>query len=242
MKIATETRDFLAEYRAGLPRNSRIFPHPPYRIRSQGGLVRRLPQLKKRIKERVTRTSTFRPASQHPLEIPRPNTWRERGEGNVRRPPDTSSHLSRHKTRSHLLYHLSRFSPPRRPRPALQYQHLYPLCFRSTYDPGIYSSLSATFSLSYYGRGAYATAKGDYDGLRLIVCATMMGISAALSQDNDKRNHKEAWAGSNSHVSTNQMEYIVFHRAQIIPCYVIHLDWGIHNDIFSDGIPQNSNK
>lgn len=231
MKIATVTRDFLAEYRAGLaaerlqrlklspsnspplrylqpwnrridsfwqwcrlrptwpnpptnlPRNSRILPHPPYRIRSQGGLVRRLPHPKKRIKERVTRTSIFRPASQHPLEIPRPNTWWERGEGNVsRRPPDTSSHLSRHKTRSRLLYHLSRFSPPRRPRPALQYQHLYPLCFRSTYDPGIYSSLSATFSLSYSG---YTTAKGNYDGLKLIVCATMMGISAALSQDND---------------------------------------------------------
>lgn len=112
----------------------------------------------------------------------------------------------------------------------------------STYDPGIYSSPSAAFSLSYSGSGAYATAKGEYDGLKLIVCATMMGISAALSRGDNWRNHKEAWAGSNSHVSTNQMEYIVFHRAQIIPCYVIHLDWGIHNDIFFDRIPQNSNQ
>lgn len=112
----------------------------------------------------------------------------------------------------------------------------------STYGPGIYSSPLAAFALSYSGGGAYATAKGEYDGLKLIVCATMMGISAALSRDDNWRNHKEAWAGSNSHVSTNQMEYIVFHRAQIIPCYVIHLDWGIHNDVFFDSIPQNSNQ
>lgn len=67
----------------------------------------------------------------------------------------------------------------------------------STYGQRIYSSHLATFSLSYSGRGAYATAKVDQDGLKLIVCLTMMGISAALSRDDDWRNHKEAQAGSN---------------------------------------------
>lgn len=43
----------------------------------------------------------------------------------------------------------------------------------------------ATFSLSYSGRGAYATAKGEYHGLKLIVYATMMGNSAALSRDDN---------------------------------------------------------
>jgi hypothetical protein len=33
-------------------------------------------------------------------------------------------------------------------------------------------------------------------------------------------------AQHNSHVSPNQLEYIVFDAAQIIPCYVIHLDLG----------------
>lgn len=42
--------------------------------------------------------------------------------------------------------------------------------------------------------------------------------------------------GADSHVGNNQMEYIVFDNAQILPCYVIHLDWGAENARFFQDI------
>lgn len=111
----------------------------------------------------------------------------------------------------------------------------------STYGRGIYSSPSSTFSLSYSGLGASATKPNEYNGLKLIVCATVMGISATMSHDDNWREQKIPFPGANSHVSQDQNEYIVFNRAQILPCYVIHLDWGQDNALFFEDIPTNSN-
>lgn len=67
---------------------------------------------------------------------------------------------------------------------------------------------------------------GDVPGYKLIVCATIMGRAMRVSR-------KEAWRKSeilsneaHSHISPDQMEYIVFQSAQIIPCYVVHIDYG----------------
>lgn len=111
----------------------------------------------------------------------------------------------------------------------------------STYGRGIYSSPSSVFSLAYSGYGASATKPNEYNGLKLIVCATVMGISATMGRDDNWRERKTPFPGSNSHVTQDQNEYIVFNRAQIIPCYVIHLDWGQDNVFFFEDIPTNSN-
>ena len=59
----------------------------------------------------------------------------------------------------------------------------------TTYGRGIYSSPSAAFSLSYTGSahdgGIRATQPNEYDGLKLIVCATVMGATAHLKQSDD---------------------------------------------------------
>lgn len=110
----------------------------------------------------------------------------------------------------------------------------------STYGRGIYSSPSASFSLSYSGYGAFATQPNEYDGLKLIVCATIMGVSARLSYFDNWRQQSKPFPGATSHVDPTQFEYIVFNRAQILPCYVIHLDWGRDNARFFENIPANA--
>lgn len=110
----------------------------------------------------------------------------------------------------------------------------------STHGRGIYSSPSPAFALSYSGSGAIATKPNEYDGLKLIVCATVMGVSAILGHDENWRQQSEPVAGADSHVNSSRFEYIVFNRAQILPCYVIHLDWVRDDARFFENIPANS--
>ncbi|KAL8832189.1 MAG: hypothetical protein Q9191_000405 [Dirinaria sp. TL-2023a] len=111
----------------------------------------------------------------------------------------------------------------------------------STYGRGIYSSPSAAFSLSYAGSardgGIRATKPNEYDGLKLIVCATVMGATAHLKRCDNWRGKGYAAGKANSHRAFNDQEYTVFHEAQILPCYVIHLDWGDDNSKFFEDIP-----
>ena len=63
----------------------------------------------------------------------------------------------------------------------------------------------------------------EYD---LIVCATLMGRTASVTRDDNWRNYDEPMPNADSHVANAEYEYIVFDEAQIVLCYVIHLDWG----------------
>ncbi|MCJ1227679.1 hypothetical protein MMC12_004335 [Toensbergia leucococca] len=110
----------------------------------------------------------------------------------------------------------------------------------STYGRGIYSSPSAPFSLCYSQGDARPTKSNEFYGLKLIVCATVMGIAATMSREDEWRTQHEAWPGADSHTTYSQLEYIVFDRAQILPCYVIHLDWGRDNMKEFYNIPLNS--
>ena len=96
----------------------------------------------------------------------------------------------------------------------------------STYGRGIYSSPSAGFSLSYSGYGARATQRSEIVSIKLIVCATVMGRTAGVTRDDNWRRYGEAMPGADSHVANAGHEYVVFDEAQIVPCYVVHLDWG----------------
>lgn len=63
-------------------------------------------------------------------------------------------------------------------------------------------------------------------GLKLIVCATIMGRCRYMTRDAYWFSQAEPWPGAHSHVADDMLEYVVFNEAQIIPCYVIHLDLG----------------
>ncbi|CAH0030277.1 unnamed protein product [Clonostachys rhizophaga] len=99
----------------------------------------------------------------------------------------------------------------------------------STYGRGIYSSPSAAFSLTYSDGKLVRDSNKEFSGLKLIVCATIMGRPRVMFRDDEWRAEDKAWEGADSHVANGGMEYIVFDAAQIIPVYVVHLDWGADN-------------
>ncbi|KAK3618366.1 hypothetical protein LTR22_026402 [Elasticomyces elasticus] len=99
----------------------------------------------------------------------------------------------------------------------------------STYGAGIYSSPDPLFASAYmsYALGAGGANRlqmchpSQVPGMRLIVCATLMGRPREVTP-------AEAWRTTgvhHPHVSPNKLEYVVFDAAQIIPCYVLHLDY-----------------
>jgi hypothetical protein len=61
--------------------------------------------------------------------------------------------------------------------------------------------------------------------MKLIVSAMLMGRAAVISAEDEWYNRGEPSYGSDSHVSVSRTAYIVFNSAQILPCYVLHLDW-----------------
>ncbi|KAJ3909545.1 hypothetical protein F5879DRAFT_32485 [Lentinula edodes] len=95
----------------------------------------------------------------------------------------------------------------------------------STYGRGIYSSPNSAFSLAYSGTQCQATKPGGIPGLKLLVCATIMGRHAQMTRGDNWRDQSKPYPGSDSHIANNGQEYIVFDNAQILPCYVVHLDW-----------------
>lgn len=84
-----------------------------------------------------------------------------------------------------------------------------------------------------------ATQPDEYSGLKLIVCATIMGVSARLGYEDNWQEQSKPFPGANSHVDASRFQYIVFNRAQILPCYVIHLGWSRDNTRFFEDIPTN---
>ncbi|KAI1842003.1 hypothetical protein JX266_011758 [Neoarthrinium moseri] len=109
----------------------------------------------------------------------------------------------------------------------------------STYGRGIYSSPSAEFALSYSDWSCHATRPDQYFGLKLIVCATLMGRARQMFREDNWRDQGRPYEGADSHVANRELEYIVFDTAQIIPIYVIHLDWGEDNESHFVRLPTN---
>ncbi|KAK6513484.1 hypothetical protein TWF281_005108 [Arthrobotrys megalospora] len=96
----------------------------------------------------------------------------------------------------------------------------------NTYGRGIYTSPSPQFSLMYSGYDATPTPVSQFSGLKLIVCATIMGRSATVTRDDNWREQSKPYPNADSHVANNEYEYIVFQPRQTIPVLIIHLDWG----------------
>lgn len=100
-----------------------------------------------------------------------------------------------------------------------------PVSNGTAYGRGIYSSPKAWYALSYTGWGQERTKPSELPGMKLLVCATVMGRTACLERGDDWWELDEPLHGADSHVNESQWAYIVFNSAQILPCYVIHLDW-----------------
>ncbi|KAF9873210.1 hypothetical protein CkaCkLH20_09373 [Colletotrichum karsti] len=109
----------------------------------------------------------------------------------------------------------------------------------STYGRGIYSSPSADFSLCYTDYWARPTSPTEYFGLKLIVCATIMGRARQMFREDNWRTQSRPYEGADSHVANRELEYIVFDPAQIIPIYVLHLDWGADNAAHFASLPMD---
>ncbi|MCJ1391621.1 hypothetical protein MMC18_004485 [Xylographa bjoerkii] len=50
-----------------------------------------------------------------------------------------------------------------------------------------------------------------------------------MSREDNWREMSEPYPGSDSHVGNDGREYIVFNTGQVLPCYILHIDWR-HND------------
>lgn len=115
----------------------------------------------------------------------------------------------------------------------------------STYGRGIYSSPSADFALSYcqsWDGQAYRprrTGASEYHGMKLVVCATVMGRSRLMFREDRWWQEDAAYEDFDSHVGNDNLEYIVFDQAQCIPVYVVHLDWGADNAEYFRHLPSS---
>jgi len=100
----------------------------------------------------------------------------------------------------------------------------------ASFGIGIYSSPWSEYSLFYSDMSdgsPQKTRPEDLPGMRLIVCAVLMGRALRVTRDATRRTTEIADKTAHSHVSPNKFEYVVFDAAQIIPCYVLHLDLGV---------------
>ena len=99
----------------------------------------------------------------------------------------------------------------------------------ASYGVGIYSSPSLDFACMYAPErheGGYSPNAYNAPGFRIIVCATIMGRPLEVTREDTRRTQGVSKEGAHSHVSPDGLQYIVFDKAQIIPCYVLHLDLG----------------
>lgn len=94
------------------------------------------------------------------------------------------------------------------------------------YNRGIYSSQAPHYALSYASGQMQKTPLGDIPGMRLFVCATLMGRT--FRENNVGRSdkvHGHLQEGYDAHFDGG-FEYIVHNKRAMLPCYVIHLDLG----------------
>ena len=91
---------------------------------------------------------------------------------------------------------------------------------------GIYSSPDPTFSLMYTNFRRRTTKFNEFAGLKLIACAMISGRCRFMTREDDWRSQTIPFPGAHCHAANDLLEYVVFDEAQIIPCYVIHLDLG----------------
>lgn len=155
----------------------------------------------------------------------------------------TQPRLTFHGTGRHLIHSIVRYGFVKPGATIGDTEEKLAVRCGSTYGRGIYSSPSPDFSLSYSGYWATPTTKDQIASMKLIVCGVLMGRTAGVTRGDNWRNHGEAMPQADSHVANSEYEYIVFQEAQIVPCYVLHLDWGAEAARrFLESIPDDSER
>ena len=99
----------------------------------------------------------------------------------------------------------------------------------ASYGYGIYSTPDFEYGLLYCSYGSFGLEKTrleDVPGLRLVICAVLMGRPLQVTRQETWRKTAIADQEAHSHVSESELEYVVFDSAQIIPCYVVYIDFG----------------
>ncbi|KAF2095569.1 hypothetical protein NA57DRAFT_44628 [Rhizodiscina lignyota] len=91
------------------------------------------------------------------------------------------------------------------------------------FNRGVYSSQAPFYALSYAYGQSQKTPIGDIPSMRLFVCATLMGRT--LLPSTGRNVHGVLEEGYDAHFDGN-FEYIVHDDRAMLPCYVIHLDFG----------------
>ena len=83
------------------------------------------------------------------------------------------------------------------------------------------------------------TTFNEFGGLKLIVCAMITGRCRYMTRGDGWRNQSEPYPGSHCHVANDLLEYVAFDNAQIVPCYIIHLDLGRDAARYITSLSQN---
>ncbi|KYQ89930.1 PARP domain-containing protein [Tieghemostelium lacteum] len=98
------------------------------------------------------------------------------------------------------------------------------------------SKVGSTTDAGWYGKGIYFSEYPEYsigyisDCSKIMLCKVLLGKSYKCD---GLITGKPCQTGYTSHLSPDEMELVIFHPDQILPCYVIHYDDG--NNINSDG-------
>ena len=71
-----------------------------------------------------------------------------------------------------------------------------------------------------------STKFNEFASLELIDCATLTRVCRFMTRDDNWQHQNVPCPGAHCHAANDLLEYVVFDEAQIIPCYVIHLDLG----------------
>jgi hypothetical protein len=100
-----------------------------------------------------------------------------------------------------------------------------PIFNGSVYGQGIYTSPVPSYALLYSEGDDVETTPSQLPGLKLLICAVVMGRTACLHWGDNWMDQTEPYPKSDSHVNDSQLAYIAFNSAQVLPCYVLHVDW-----------------
>ncbi|KAF2267208.1 hypothetical protein CC78DRAFT_593728 [Lojkania enalia] len=94
-----------------------------------------------------------------------------------------------------------------------------------SYGKGIYSSPEAWFCIYYSDRGE-RHAPSELPGIKIIICATIMGRAALIDLQDSQgvRDNIRPIAGADNHADESRLQYVVFDSAAILPCIALHLN------------------
>lgn len=83
----------------------------------------------------------------------------------------------------------------------------------SVYGRSRYSSPQACYAMMYAEGNRWKIKPSELPGLKLIVCATLMGRTACMGHSDSWYDMSEPFPGADSHVNASQDAYIVFNSA-----------------------------